>query len=107
MATFVVAADHEEGLGEANLVAVEQEDDLNGKHAAIDVITEEEIRRLGGIATDLEKLHEVVILAVDVSANLERTPASETTKHKAGSSSDKEERKRGGGGGRKRRTCER
>ena len=45
---------------------------LDTKVSSIDVVSQEEITSLRGITTDLEQLHQVEILSVDVSAHSDR-----------------------------------
>src|SRR4051794_13494392 len=42
---------------------------LNAEIASVDIITEEEISRLGRIAADLEELHKIIVLSMDVATN--------------------------------------
>ena len=42
---------------------------LYTKVAAVDIVSQEEVSRLGRVATDLKQLHQVVVLAVDVTAD--------------------------------------
>lgn len=67
---LVVAAQDEEVLGVLDLVGEEQADGLERLLATIDVVTEEEVVGLGREATVLEQTQEIVILAVDVTADL-------------------------------------
>jgi hypothetical protein len=42
---------------------------LNAEVPTVHIIAQKEVARLGRVATDFEKLHEVVVLAVDVTAH--------------------------------------
>ena len=67
---FVVAAEEEEVLGELQLVAHKQENRLQALLAAIDVIAEEEVVGLRREAAILEKSQQIIVLAVNISADL-------------------------------------
>lgn len=69
--TLVVAAQDEEVLGVLDLVGQEKADGLEGLLATVDVVTEEEVVGLRWEATVLEETEEVVVLAVNVTADLE------------------------------------
>ena len=69
--TLVVAAQDEEVLGVLDLVCEEQADSLQRLLATIDVVTEEEVVGLRWEATVLEETEEVVVLAMNVTADLE------------------------------------
>lgn len=72
MTALVVAAQQPERLGVVNLERPQVQDALDGKVATVNVITEEEVARLGRVAADLEQLHQVVVLSVDVTADSDR-----------------------------------
>ena len=67
---LVVAAQDEEILGELDLVGKEQADGLERLLAAIYVVAEEEVVGLGREAAILEEAEQVVVLPVDIAANL-------------------------------------
>ena len=67
---LVVAAQDEEVLGELDLVGEEQADGLEGLLAAVYVVAEEEVVGLGGEAAILEETEQVIVLPVDVAADL-------------------------------------
>jgi hypothetical protein len=69
--TLVVAAKDEEVLGVLDLVGQEKADGLEGLLATVDVVTEEEVVGLRWESTVLEETEEVVVLAVNVTADLE------------------------------------
>lgn len=58
-----------ERLREEDLVNPEKQHAFDGEAASVDVIAEEEIGSILWIAANLEELHEVVVLSVDVTAN--------------------------------------
>lgn len=70
--TLMVAAQNEEVLGVLDLVGQEQADGLERLLATVDVITKEQIVGLRRESTVLEKAQEVVVLSVDITADLER-----------------------------------
>lgn len=68
---LVVAAEDEEVLGVLDLVGQEKADGLKGLLATVDIVTEEEVVGLRWEATVLEETEEVVVLAVNITADLE------------------------------------
>lgn len=66
----MVAAQNEEVLGILDLVGQEQADGFQRLLSTVDVVTKEEVVRLGREATVLEQTQQVIVLAVDVAANL-------------------------------------
>jgi len=71
--TLVVAAEDEEVLGVLDLVGKKQADGLERLLATIDVITKEEVVGLGRETTVLEQTEEIVVLAVDITTDLDRS----------------------------------
>lgn len=69
VATLVVASQQPQCLGVVNLERPQVENAFDAKVSSIDVVAEEEISRLGRVASDLEQLHQVVVLAVNVAAD--------------------------------------
>lgn len=69
VAALVVPAQQPEGLGVVYLEGPEVQDALDAEVSPVNVVAEEEVPRLGGVATDLEELHQIVVLAVDVAAD--------------------------------------
>jgi hypothetical protein len=69
----VVATQNEEVLGVLDLVGEEQADGLEGLLATVDVVAQEQVVGLGGEATILEQSQKIVVLAVDIAANLSKT----------------------------------
>ena len=67
----MVAAQDEEVFGVLDLVCQQKADGLEGLLATVDVVTEEEVVGLRWEATVLEETEEVVVLAVNVTADLE------------------------------------
>ena len=67
---LVVTTENEEVLRVLDLVCEEQADSLQRLLATIDVVTEEEVVGLGGKAAIFEEPQQVVVLAVDISADL-------------------------------------
>ena len=68
--TLVVAAQDEEVLGVLDLVGQEKADGLEGLLATVDVVTEEEVVGLGREAAVFEETEKVVVLAVNITADL-------------------------------------
>lgn len=75
--TLVVAAQNEEVLGVLDLVREQKADGLERLLATVDVVTEEEVVGLGRKATVLEETEEIVILSVDITADLQRLKSDE------------------------------
>lgn len=67
---LVVTAEDEEVLGILDLIGEEQADGLEGLLATVDVVTEEEVVGLGGEAAVLEETEKIIVLAVDITADL-------------------------------------
>jgi hypothetical protein len=67
---LVVTAENEEILGVLDLVCEEQADGLEGLLATVDVVAKEEVVGLGGETAVLEQTEQIVVLAVDISADL-------------------------------------
>lgn len=68
--TLVVASQDEEVLGVFDLVCQEQANGLERLLASIDVVAKEEIVGLRWESTVLEQTEEIVVLPMNVSANL-------------------------------------
>lgn len=69
----MIATQNEEVLGILDLVGEEQADGLEGLLATVDVVAQEQVVGLGGEATILKQTQKIVVLAVDIAANLSRT----------------------------------
>ncbi|TKW51225.1 hypothetical protein CTA1_2028 [Colletotrichum tanaceti] len=69
VATLVVTAEQPQGLGVVDLQAPEIQDALDAEVASVDIVAEEKVSRLGGVAPNFEELHQIVVLAVDVTAD--------------------------------------
>jgi hypothetical protein len=69
---LVVTSEDEEVFGVLDLVGEEQADGLEGLLTSVDIVTEEEVVGLGGEATVLEESEEIVVLSVDITADLDR-----------------------------------
>jgi hypothetical protein len=67
---LVVTTQHEKVLGILDLVRQEEADSLEGLLATIDVVAEEQIVCLWWESTVLEKSEQIVILTVDIAADL-------------------------------------
>lgn len=69
--TLVVAAEDEEVLGVLDLVREQEADGLERLLATVDVVTEEKVVGLRGETTVLEQTQKIVVLPVNIAANLE------------------------------------
>ena len=69
VATFVVAAQHEERLRVIDLEREQEQHALAREAPAIDVVAEEEVLRVPRVAARLEQAEQVEVLAVDVAAH--------------------------------------
>lgn len=69
LSALVVTSENSDSVLEAHLKGDEEGDGLDRVVAAIDVVTHEEVVGVGGLATNLEQLTQVVELTVDVTAN--------------------------------------
>ena len=68
----MVTTENEEVLRVLDLVCEEQADCLQRLLATIDVVTEEEVVGLGREAAVFEETEKVVVLAVDITADLKK-----------------------------------
>lgn len=73
--TLVVTSQDEEVLGIFDLVGEQKADGLERLLASVYVVAEEEVVGLGRKATVLKEPQQVIILAVDITANLFRGSA--------------------------------
>ena len=69
---LVVTAENEEVLGVLDLVCQQKADGLERLLATVDVVTEEEVVGLGREAAVFEETEKVVVLAVDITADLKK-----------------------------------
>ena len=69
---FVVAAENEEVLRVLDLVCQQQANRLEGLFTTVDVVAKEEVVGFGREAAVFEQTEEIVILAVNVTADLRR-----------------------------------
>jgi hypothetical protein len=82
--TLVVTAEDEEVLGVLDLVGEKQADGLERLLATVDVVTEEEVVGLRRETTVLEQTQEVVVLAVDITTDLEELEKKSRAREKSG-----------------------
>jgi hypothetical protein len=68
--TLVVTTQNEEVLGVLDLVCEEQADSLERLLTTVDVVTEEKIVGLWGETTVFKQTEEIVVLTVDITADL-------------------------------------
>lgn len=71
---LVVATQNEEVLGILDLVGEQEADGLERLLATVDIITEEQVVGLRGETAVFEEAQKVVVLAVDITANLNKSP---------------------------------
>lgn len=69
---FVIATENEEVLRVLYLVGEEQADSLQGLLASVNVVAKEQVVSLRGEAAVLEEAQQVVILSVDIAADLKQ-----------------------------------
>ncbi len=67
---FMVSSEDEEIFGVLDLVGQKQTDGLQGLFSSIDVVTEEEVVGLGREAAVLKQPEQIVVLPMNVAANL-------------------------------------
>ena len=77
-AAFVVPAQQRDAVGVADFEREQQQEGLDAVEAAVDKVAQKEVVVLGDGAADLKELHEVVVLAVNVAANLRRGSGRES-----------------------------
>jgi hypothetical protein len=75
---LVVATQNEEVLRVLDLVGKEQADGLERLLATVDVVAQEKVVGLGGKAAILEQAQEIIVLAVNIAANLYSNCVSNT-----------------------------
>lgn len=66
----MIATQNEEVLGILDLVCQEKADGLERLFATVDVVTKEQVVRLWGETAVFEQTEEVIVLTVDVAADL-------------------------------------
>lgn len=67
----MVAPQDVHASGVSDLHSEQETDSLNALPSPVDVVTQEEVARLGGQSAVLEQPQHIVVLAVDVPADLE------------------------------------
>jgi CRISPR/Cas system-associated protein Cas5 (RAMP superfamily) len=67
----VVSSEDGQSLFESDLDAEEQADGLERVISSIDVISQKEIVAVGNVSSNFEQLHQIVELAVHVSADVD------------------------------------
>lgn len=72
--TLVVTTENEEVLGVFDLVSQKEADGFKRLLATVNVVTEEQVVGLGREATVFEKTQKIVVLAVDITADLIKAP---------------------------------
>ena len=74
LTTFVVTSEDGEPVPIAHFEANEQSDSLDRVVASVDVISHEQVVCVRGVASDLEELHQVVELSMDITADSDWAP---------------------------------
>ena len=74
LTTFVVTSEDGDPVPVAHFEADQQSDGLDRVVASVDVIPHEQVVRVWGIASNLEELHQVVELSMDITADSDWTP---------------------------------
>ena len=69
----MIAAQDGDPLAEPDFQRDQEGDGLDGVVAPVDVVAHEEVVRVRRLAADLEQLHQVVKLTVDIATNRHRT----------------------------------
>lgn len=69
MSALVVSAKKPQGIWVPDLQRPEVENTLNTEISSINVISKEQVSCLGWVATNFEELHQIVVLAVNISAD--------------------------------------
>jgi hypothetical protein len=72
MAALMVSSQQPERLRIVNLQRPQIKDALDAEVTPVDVVAEEEIPSLGRVAADLEELHQIEVLPVDIPAHRDR-----------------------------------
>jgi hypothetical protein len=67
VAALVVTTEQPQGVGIVNLERPQIQNALDAEVSSVDVITQEKVASLGWVATDLEQLHQIVVLAVNIA----------------------------------------
>lgn len=70
--TLVIASQEPQRLGVVDLQSPEIQDTFDTKVATVDVVAQEEVSRLGRVASDFEELHQIVVLSMHVTAHGDR-----------------------------------
>ena len=66
----MISSDESDSLGVAHLESQQEQERLDRVVASIDEITHEQVVGVGALASNLEELHQVVELSVNVTADL-------------------------------------
>lgn len=73
VATFVVTSEQPQCVGVMDLERPKVEHTFDTEIATVDVVSQKKIPGLRGVATDLEKLHKIVVLAMNITTNGDRS----------------------------------
>lgn len=69
VAALVITPQHEELVWEVHLQTTEIQDAFTTEHPSINIVSEEEVSRFSGASSNVEKLHQIEILAMNVTAD--------------------------------------
>lgn len=69
MATLVVTTEQPQAVWIPNLQRPQVKHTLDGEVASVDVVSQEQISGIGWVTTDLEQLHQIIVLAVNISTD--------------------------------------
>jgi hypothetical protein len=69
MTTFVVSSKHPKRIGIRQFQRIQVDQALDGKRSSVDIVSQKKVRCRGRVSTNLEELHEIIVLSMDVSAN--------------------------------------
>jgi hypothetical protein len=77
LTTLMVSSQHVDCPRKVEFEGVKEEDDFTGERSSIYIVSEEEVFGLLRIASDIEHLHEVIVLSVDISNDGDRVVESQ------------------------------
>lgn len=66
----MVTADERDAVGVSNFEREEQQEGLDAVESAVDEVAQKQVRRVRHLAAHFEQLHQIVVLTVNVAADL-------------------------------------
>lgn len=69
VATLVVSSQEPQRLGVVNLQGPEVEDTFDTEVATVDIVAQEEVSRLGRVASNFKQLHQIVVLTMHITTH--------------------------------------